>query len=354
MLSIHAQNTVTLSSVRGAPGEEVTVAISLANCDAVAAMQLSIPLDESLSLVEGSATLGSRAKGHQTTIGVKDGVLNVMVYSISMTPLSGVEGEVVSFRLKLGKEPHDFMLAPSKIVLTQSDGSPVGCSVTNGSVSIRTAKAQYGSMTIDYGHVPIRETYTEMLTVTNVGNEPLTVTGLVFSDVNVFSSTTDFPLTIEAGMSKGINITYKPVERGSVEKMVQVVCNSISKLNTITLKADPFAVNELHVQGTGGVSDEEVTVYLTMNNMDDITGFQFEFDLPDALKYVDGSFMLSNRKTNHTVLATLNDRCLRAICYSPSNSAFTGNDGEIASFKVKLDGRYGVSLDAKKLCLRLR
>ena len=351
VLASRAENVVSLSSVRGAPNEEVTVSVSLQNSDAVAALQLSIPLDESLTLVEGSTTLGSRATSHQATVGMKDGVLNVMVYSLSMTALSGTSGEVVRFKLKLGKEPKDIVLASSKTMLTQSNGQSTTATCQNGEVSIRTAKAQYGSMEVDFGHVPIRDTYTQTVSVTNVGNEALTITGLNFSDVNVFSSTTSFPLTIIAGDTKELNVTYKPTERGSVERTMQVVCNNISKLNTITLKADPFAVNELHVQNAEGVSDEEVTIHLTMNNMDAITGFQFEFALPDALKYVDGSFALSGRKADHTVLATLNDGVLRAICYSSTNAAFAGNDGEIASFKVKLSGRYGMTLEAQKAVL---
>ena len=351
VLASRAENVVSLSSVRGAPGEEVTVDVSLSNSDAVSALQLSIPLDESLTLVDGSATLSDRATNHQATIGVKGGTLNVMVFSLGMTALDGTSGNVVSFRLKLGREPQDIDLTPSKVVLTKSDGSTVTATSQNGSVSVRTAKAQYSSMSLDFGHVPIRETYTKTLTVTNVGNEPLTVTGVNFSDVNVFSSTTAFPFTLDAEASKDVNVTYQPTERGSVEKSVQVVCNSISKLNTIALKADPFAVNELHVQDASGVSDEEVTVHLTVNNMDAITGFQFEFDLPDALKYVEGSFALSDRKADHTILTTLNEGCLRAISYSSTNAAFTGNDGEIASFKVKLNGRDGTMLEARKAVL---
>ena len=351
ILTIHAENLISLSSVSGAPNEEVTVSVLLQNSDAVAALQLSIPLDEQLTLVECSAVKGSRASNHDVTMGVKDGVLNVMVYSLSMKALSGTSGEVLSFKLKLGKEPKDIALSPSKTVLTKSNGQQTTSTCQSGSVSIRTAKAQYSSMEVDFGHVPIRDTYTRILSVKNVGNEPLTITALNFSDVNVFSSTTTFPLTIAAGATKSLNVTYKPTERGSVERTMQVVCNSISKLNTITLRADPFAVNELHVQDVSGVSDEEVTIHLTMNNMDAITGFQFEFALPDVLKYVDESFVLSNRKADHTLLTTLNDGVLRAISYSSTNASFTGNDGEIASFRVKLDGRNGVMLNAQKAIL---
>ncbi len=351
MLTLHAENILSLSSVQGSPEEEVTVELSLSNTDAVTAIQVSIPLDQQLTLVEGSATLTSRASSHQATVGTKDGVLNIVVYSLSMAALSGSEGDVVTFRLKLGKEPGDIVLDPSKTIITLTDGTAAEASVVSGTVSIRSAKAQYSSITIDYGRVPILSNYQQTLTISNVGNEPLTVTGMLFSDPVVFSCTESFPFSVAAGTSRTIALSFAPTERGNVNETVKVECNSSSKLNTIALKATPYAVNELHVQPATGVSDEEVTIHLTVNNMDDITGFQFEFNLPDKLKYVDGSFALSDRKADHSLMATLNGTILRAIAYSSTNTPFNGNDGDIATFRVRLDGQSGATLEAQKAIL---
>ena len=45
-MGARAGNVVSLSSVSGAPGTEVSVSVSLGNTDAVSSVQLSIPLDE--------------------------------------------------------------------------------------------------------------------------------------------------------------------------------------------------------------------------------------------------------------------------------------------------------------------
>ena len=327
-----ADNIVTIGTASGAPGDEVTLSIAMQNNDNIAALQLLIPLDEELSFVEGSAALTDRCGSHSVTAGVKDGELSLMVYSLGMNAITGTEGDVATFRLKLGNQPKSITLAASKLILTDTDGNSVTGTVQNGLVSIRCAKAEYSSMTIDFGRVPIRSTYQGTLTVRNVGNEPLEVTGLQFVNyVTKFSSSTQFPLTVAAGSSQNINITYAPEERGTVSETVKVLCNSISKLNNITLKAEPFAVNELHVQPAAGVADETITVSLTMNNMDAISGFQLEFNLPDALEYVPNSFQLSGRKQDHAIVATVNDGLLRIICYSPNDKPFTGEDGELAT-----------------------
>ncbi len=351
-MGARAGNIVTIGTANGAPGDEVTVSVSLANTDAVSSLQLSITMNEQLSFVDGSAVLGSRCTDHSVTAGVKDGALNIMVYSMGLAAISGNEGEVVSFRLKLGNQPTTVALTASKLILTDTDGNTVSGSTQNGSVSIRCAKAQYSSMTVDFGSVPIRSTYTRNVTVTNVGNEPLEVTGLQFSKYPTdFSSTTSFPFTVNAGSSASINITYAPQERGTVNETVKVVCNSISKLNNISLKAQPFAVNELHVQPTSGIADEVVTVSMTMNNMDAISGFQFEFTLPAALTYIENSFQLSDRKQGHSVVQTLKDGVLRIIGYSSSDTPFTGNDGELATMQFRLSGRNSVTLKASKVIL---
>ena len=342
---------VTISSAEGAPDEEVTVSIGLNNTDAVSSIQVSIPLDENLSLVEGSDIKSNRCQNHSLVVGVKDGALNVFIYSLSMEATSGNSGEVATLRLKLGSQPATIALTPSKVVLTDARGTAVEGSAQSGSVTIRCAKAQYSTMEVDFGEVPIRSTYSRTVTVTNVGNADLVISRVVFSDINVFSTTTTLPLTIPAGGSQALNITYAPVERGSINRTMKVECNSVSKLNTIKLKAQPFAVNELHIQDASGISDEEVTITMTMNNMDAISGYQVEFEMPDQLEYVEGSFALSDRKVDHVSSVSLNGKTLRMLAYSPSDKALNGDDGEIGSFKVKLVGRNGLKWTPTKTVL---
>ena len=65
-----ADNVVQVSSAEGAPDEEVTIHVSLLNTDEIASLQISIPLDENLSFVEGSGIIGNRCGSHSLTVGV--------------------------------------------------------------------------------------------------------------------------------------------------------------------------------------------------------------------------------------------------------------------------------------------
>ena len=350
-LLARAENLVTLPTVTGSPGDEVTLTIALDNTDAVSAMQLQIPVTSDVTVVTGSETLGARAATHSATVGVRDGVLNVMVWNTAMTTFTGNSGEVLSFRLLLGNEPGTVNLVANKVTLTDADGNTLPATATNGSVTISAPKAQLVTRDIDFGHIPIRDVYHQSLQVTNVGNAPLIISGIEPSAPEL-SSTTVFPYTIEPGYTGEVDITYSPVERGAIEETVRLLSNNIAGTNTIRVVADPFAVNELHVENATGIADSTVTIPLRVNNMDAITGFQFEFDLPEQLKYVDGSFALTGRSGGHQLTVTCKGQHLTAIAWSLTDgAAFTGNDGIIATFQVLLNGRYGCNLGASKAVL---
>lgn len=350
-LTIRAANIVTFGSAEGSPGDTVEVSVRLDNSDAIATLQVSVPLDATTHYVSESAALTDRRDDHSVSANESNGQLNIIVFSQSMAALKGNSGSLLTFKLCLGRKPETLALKASKIIATNSDGKTVSCEAGDGgSVTTRCALATYGDRLIDFGRRPIRGTYTLPLVITNEGNSPLTVTGFEFTSKD-YSINEALPLTVEAGGNRTVQLQYAPLERGTVTDTLKVVCNSISKLNLITLKAEPFAVNELHVVAADGIADSTVTIHVTMNDMDAITGLQMAFTLPAEVEYVDGSFALSDRKNGHSLLANLNGSTLTAIAYSTAGNAFKDNDGEVASFKVKLIGPNSTHLDFSKALL---
>ena len=267
-----ADNIVSIGTVEGQPGDTVVLQIGLANTENVSSAQVSIPFDARLELVENSAKVTGRTSEHRVTAGVKDGKLNIFVYSMTMGDIAPGDGSIATVELKLGKEPSNIVLRADKVVLTDSKGLVLpNATATDGSATISCAKAEYSSMLLDYGRVPIRSSYQQMVTVSNVGNAPLMIEGVEFSAAE-FSCNEKFPIEIAAGSSRDFTLAYAPVERGAITEEAKFITNSIYKLNTVKIKAVPFAVNELHVENVSGVADDTVTVSLKMNNMDAITG----------------------------------------------------------------------------------
>ncbi len=341
-LTAQGVNTVSLSSVQGHPADEVEIAVNLSNTDEVTALEILVPLGDMLRYVDASAVLNAeRSNGHTLTASAKDGNLSICIYNFSLAPVKGTGGEICRFKVKLGKEPADYDLVP-EVVMSDRSGTSLDCSVSKGVVTLLSPKIEITTPTLAYGRVPIRSSYTKTLTIRNSGNEPLEISEISLEGNDLSAS----PATcnIGAGAIQNIIVTYSPIQRGDVTKNVTITSNAINpKAGKAVVTAQPFSVNELHVQRTEGISDEEVTVVLKMNNMEPIAGAQCSFKMPKQLVYVDGSAsagtMCSN--TNHVALGSLQGDVLTLMLYSATNSVIPEGNGELMTFRVRLDGRSG-------------
>lgn len=335
-----AGNKITLSSALGHPGDEVSLTASLTNYDAVTAVEMLVPLNEHVQYVAESATLNTgRTTDHTMSAAVVDDTLRVYIYSLSLSPLAGNEGELFSFKVKLGKEPAGYELSP-QVILGNATGVSLEAEVESGTVTLLSPKLTVTTTAITWGRVAIRSSYNRTLTFTNSGNEPLEVTAFEFSNSDF--ATTATALTVAPGASQSVTVKYSPMVRGTINETVSIISNAVNGTQKAQLTATPFSVNELHVLRASGVSDEEVTIALRLKNMEPIVGLQCEFTMPEQLVYVDGSFTPhASRCSDHQALSTLVDGKLSLYIYSPTNAAIEEGNDTIATFKVRLNGTNG-------------
>ncbi len=339
--AIQAANKITLSGGSGHPGDEVGVSLALENSDAVSALEVHIPLGGSLTLVDGSCLLNAgRSDGHQVTAAMHADTLKIYVYSLSLKPLKGNAGELLSFRLLCGKEPATYALQP-KAVMSDAAGTSIAATAESGEATVLSPKMEIVTPEIDFGRVPIRGTYTADIQLRNTGNEPLTITGMTMGDATL--TVAEPQPTIVAGETRSVTLTYKPTERGTFASEISIASDAVNaaKQRIVEIKATPFSVNELHVSLASGISDTEVVITLRMNNMEPIVAMQCHLLLPDALRYVEGSATLLDRSNGHSVNAAMVGDTLRLLVHSASNAVLKGNDGDVLSFKLRLSGSSG-------------
>jgi uncharacterized protein YjdB len=334
-----ATNSLSLTSTSGHPGDEVTITANLTADDAVAAVDITIPLTKYTSYVAESAKLvDGRANGHQISAAYTNGALRILVYNISLEPLTG-NGDLLTFKLKMGKEPADYALTPA-VKLSDSDGTSLDVETSGSTVTLLSPKLQVENSAIDFGRSAIKGTYTKTLTLTNTGNEPLNITSFKSSATELTVSPAT--ATIEAGSSSNFDVIYSPVNRATgIEERIIIESDAVNGTQNVTVTAIPYSVNELHTSGASGSVDEEITISLTMNNMEPIVSAQSSFELPNELKYVEGSVTGGSRLNGHTVNATCSNGVLTLFVISMTNTPINGNEGELLNFKLKIDGSSG-------------
>ena len=337
-----AQSTVSLTSSSGHLGDEVEVSVALSNAQSATALQINIPHSSYLSYVDGSAELNAQrvSETHSLSVSDKDNQLNLYVYDIHLNTFKEGSGTLLTFRLKLGNEPGTYGLTP-EVMLSNPSGSVLPVTVQGGTVTILSPKISLGATVVDYGSVPIRSTYSKEVSVSNTGNETLNVTEI--SSGSALFVVSPATMTIAAGQQKTLTIAYSPQNYGTDVTDVTVISNASNGKQTIHVSAAPFSVNTLSVAGASGQSGEEVTVRVSMQNMEPIVAAQCCFTLPEALQYVEGSAALSGRAPNgsHQISETIQGNKLSFFIHSGSNAALSGNQGELFTFRLLLNGTGG-------------
>ncbi|MBR5776320.1 MAG: hypothetical protein IKY42_08735, partial [Bacteroidaceae bacterium] len=93
---------MTLTGGEGKPGGQISVSLGLKNADALSAMQVDIPLDESLTFVEGSERIDRERLGdHEIKVSRTENGIRVLLYSLSLKTMQAGEGRLLTFDLKL-------------------------------------------------------------------------------------------------------------------------------------------------------------------------------------------------------------------------------------------------------------
>lgn len=345
-------NTVAVSPIEGGAGDEVTVTVTMENSDIAGGMQvlIDLPAGSGCGIADGSGVALGRAEGFSVSAGIRDNRISAMLYSLDRKEITAGSGPVMQFKLQLGDKPIDTTLT-AEVKLTDASGATVEGSIAPVTLRSLRPLLEITDKSIDFGRVPLTEKAQRTVRISNTGTAPMNVTGVKF-DRAEFKTVSAMPMSVPVGGTASITVEFTPDERGALRSVAQIESNSNATYNVVEIDAIPYAVNTITIGTASGVSDSEVTIPVSMANMDDINGVTLEIKLPKQLEYTDGSFALNeSRSTDHQFTATCTDGVLKIMVFSITNSPFKGNSGEIGSFKVALKGKGSYTVSASKAVL---
>ena len=332
------QNTVTLTGGEGKPGDQITVSFGLKNADALSAMQVDIPLDESLTFVEGSERIDTeRLGGHEIKVSRTEAGVRVLLYSLTLQTMQAGESRLLTFDLRLKRAPGTYTLRP-QVKLTGSDGKTLPCESIAADVVIRAARLNLLTPTIDFGKVPAEMTHTAAIRVENTGNEAMQIKDLTTSDDWMVCAKQ--PQSIDGGESASFTLQLNPKNKGIYNGSITLEANALDGLQTISVLADVYTINELHLQSVAGICDETVRVPVRLKNTEKISAIQFDIELPHTLEFMPES--VESAVPSHKASATFKDGKLTMMMYSLSDASIGKGDQVVMYFAVKLNGKSGI------------
>jgi hypothetical protein len=340
-----AQNTIVFDNKEVNTATSFNFDISLNNTDEVAAIQFDIIFNAEVSELTSGHVLSSRASNsHDLAISnPSDGIIRVVIYSATNTAISGDSGILLTLKLKSKTLPGSFNISHAGLVVSSPTQSSVSTTINNGSLKVLGAILNMSTTSISFGRVPIGNAARRTITISNSGNTNLELSGT--NDISPFSILESFPITISPNSSKNLTTTVQTVNKYNSDENILFQNNDadpLRKIKKVTLSANVYAVNEIHIGSGSGEIHNEISIPISINNMEPFNGFQFDVTLPQNITYVNNSVALSSRKGDHIVSGSLiNSNTLRIISYSNSNTDFRGEEGDIITFKLKPEVRSG-------------
>ena len=346
-----AQNTIVFDNKEVSTATSFDFDISLNNTDEVAAIQFDIIFNATVFELTSGHVLSSRASNsHDLAVSnPSDGVIRVVIYSVTNTAIIGDSGTLLTLKLKSKTLPGTFNIGHAGLVVSSPTQSSVSTTINNGSLKVLGAILNISTTSISFGRVPIGNTPQRTITVSNSGNTNLELSGS--NDISPFSISESFPITILPNSSKNLTTTVTTVNKYNSEENILFQNNDedpLRKIKEVALSANIYAVNEIHIGSGSGEIHSEISIPVSINNMESFNGFQFDVTLPQNITYVNNSVALSSRKGDHIVSGSLiNTNTLRIISYSNSNAEFSGDEGEVIIFKLKPEvssGNYNLTI----------
>ena len=347
--SPYSVNILSLADVSGHSDEEVTLHVNLQNMEPIIATQCRISLPEGVTYVEGSAQLsGARSSDHQITAHTSSGWVDFYLHSNSNSAFQGSDGELFTFRLKLGTTGGTYPLGLSNVLLSNVDGRDMTSSTVDASLRIAAPRLQCNA-SLDFGDVPMEGGATRSFVIHNTGELPLSLLRVEFS-APAFYLPADSPLpTIEVGDSCELTICFEPDGEQQVEATMQLYSNDPdNRMNVVSLKACSYPTNQLSLDGTPGDDPaESYMLDISLKNSTPIVAIQFDIHWIEGMATAADLITLSQRAKDHQVaLSGVDETTFRVFVYSTENATIAPADGSLLSIiynKVSSEVDYNLS-----------
>ena len=347
---VFSQNTLSGGSLNVNENTSFEYEIGLDNDSAVSALQFDIDINQDAFSYGSNHTLTTRVSGFTvSSSNPSENIMRVVMYSSSGGVIEVGSGTILKLDLSSKTLPNDYTFSISNVVLSDATVTELSSSSSNGNVSVRGAHLNVNTTSINFGRVPIGNNEQRSISISNNGNENLTISAISFS--SPLSLTSTLPLTISPGGSQSVSIALDSSEKYDASSEVSFTTNDndgLRQLQKTTVSANVYAVNEIHIGSGSGEIHTDIIIPVSINNMEPFSGFQFDLTLPQDINYVENSVELSTRKSDHSVSGSLiNANTLRVIAYSNTNAEFSGSDGEVMTLKLKPEvssGNYNLTI----------
>ena len=225
-------------------------------------------------------------------------------YSFTLTVSDGLKGDTATIGVTLKDEQPSISITPSSI---------------------------------DFGLTEVGLEYTKNISILNEGKDTLHIKKIesnLSSAITISLPEGDYIL---AGSGKSYEIKYNPTDIVKEEGFFTILNNSNAPDKKIYIQSEVLAENFIYFNSINPFPSEKDTLKFILKNPNSVIGFQLDIGISEGITYYFDSIYLSNRKSDHSISASLvEENKIRIISYSLSSSSFSGNDGILFYLPIEI------------------
>ena len=335
---IFAVNEIHIGYGQGESSTQITIPVSISNMEPFSGFQFDVTLPNDVSYVENSVAFTTRASDHNIAANMIDSnTLRFVSYSGSNADFLGNDGEVFSFKVIPNITSGTYTLPISNSIISNVELGDILSEAYNGSFTINAPYLSTSVQTINYGGVPITETRTTNITLTNTGSAELVIDELVF-DASALSFPLTIPTTLAVGESTSVELIFDPIQNGSFNQNISLRNNSPEDQQIITVLAEVFSPNYLKIVDKDVLRNQTWAIELNLANNDDIRGIQFDVTLPEGFVLDTDNIVEESIIDNFSMsLSFQGNNTYRFVIYTVSNDYLIPGDETILQLPVFIE-----------------
>lgn len=334
-----AVNEVHTGAVTGSSSSTGTLEFALNNMEPFTGFQFDLVLPAPLTYKAGSGQL-FRAQDQTLSVSQLNAqTLRILVFSAENKPFTGKDGKILSLDFLLKGTAGYYPIGINNVVLANSVTENILSASYDGYLVITSPDIDANNE-VAFGEVSVSAEGHQMLRVNNYGQEPLTITQLLFSNT-CFTSSQTLPVTIPSNGAFDLPVAFAKLTEGAASGTLKIISDDPDENPfSVQLTANAFIPNYLRIQPTSCKQREQKLISVEVDNLETFVAFQFDLSHPVGLTPNLSDIVLSNRKQDHVALGVnISPTTLRILVYSPGQKTFTNHEGTVLQipFQVSSD-----------------
>jgi len=332
-----AVNEIHTGSITGASSSSATLDFTLNNMEAFTGFQFDLALPSPMTYIAGSGHLYRSQDQTVSVSQINAQTLRVLVYSSGNKNFTGNDGKVLSLDFSLNGTAGYYYIGMSNIVLANTVGENILSASYNGNLNITSPDIDANTQ-VAFGDVSILSHADQTLRINNYGQEPLTITQLMFSSA-FFTSSQTLPVTIPSYGTLDLPVVFSKTTEGIATGTMRIFSNDPDENPfTIQLSGNAFIPNYFRINPITFLQRERKLISVEVDNVEPFVALQFDLNHPAGFTPDLNAIVLTDRKQDHVVMGVnLSATVLRILVYSPGQKTFKQNVGAVVQIPFVAD-----------------